>query len=49
MGFRRETPGIKAVLITHNETSTGVTHDLETIAGIVKDEFRKLLLVDAAG
>ncbi len=43
----RETPEIKAVLITHNETSTGVTHDLETIAGIVKGEFHKLLLVDA--
>ena len=43
----RETPEIKAVLITHNETSTGVTHDLETIAGIVKGEFQKLLLVDA--
>jgi len=43
----RETPEIKAVLITHNETSTGVTHDLETIAGIVKGEFYKLLLVDA--
>lgn len=43
----RESPEIKAVLITHNETSTGVTHDLETIAGIVKGEFHKLLLVDA--
>ena len=38
---------IKAVLVTHNETSTGVTHDLETIASIVKSEFQKLLLVDA--
>ncbi len=40
-------PGIKAVLITHNETSTGVTNDLEAVAGIVKGEFDKLLLVDA--
>jgi len=40
-------PEIKAVMITHNETSTGVTNDLETIAGIVKGEFDRLLLVDA--
>jgi aspartate aminotransferase-like enzyme len=37
---------IKAVLITHNETSTGVTNDLEAISSVVK-EFDKLLLVDA--
>ena len=40
-------PEIKAVLVTHNETSTGVTHDLESIARVVKGEFDKLLLVDA--
>lgn len=39
--------GIKAVLITHNETSTGVTNDLESISKIVKEEFGKLFLVDA--
>ena len=39
-------PGIKAVLVTHNETSTGVTNDLASISSIVK-EFDKLLLVDA--
>jgi aspartate aminotransferase-like enzyme len=39
-------PDIKAVLVTHNETSTGVTNDLEAIAGVVKGEFDKLLLVD---
>jgi aspartate aminotransferase-like enzyme len=39
-------PGIKAVLMTHNETSTGVTNDLATISAVVK-EFDKLLLVDA--
>ena len=38
--------GIKAVLVTHNETSTGVTNDLESIANVVKGEFDKLLLVD---
>ena len=40
-------PQIKAVLVTHNETSTGVTNDLEAIAAMVKKEFDKLLLVDA--
>jgi aspartate aminotransferase-like enzyme len=39
-------PGIKAVLMTHNETSTGVTNDLAAISSVVK-EFDKLLLVDA--
>jgi len=39
-------PEVKAVLVTHNETSTGVTNDLATISSIVK-EFDKLLLVDA--
>jgi aspartate aminotransferase-like enzyme len=39
-------PDIKAVLITHNETSTGVTNDLETLSKIVKDA-GLLLLVDA--
>ena len=43
----RKDPAIKAVLVTHNETSTGVTHDLEAIARVVKGEFDKLLLVDA--
>lgn len=39
-------PAIKAVQITHNETATGVTNDLETIAKVVR-RFDKLLLVDA--
>ena len=39
-------PKIKAVLVTHNETSTGVTNDLETLSKVIK-EFDKLLLVDA--
>ena len=43
--LRAET-GIKAVLVTHNETSTGVTNDLASISSVVK-EFDKLLLVDA--
>ena len=43
----REDPAITAVIVTHNETSTGVTHDLQSIASVVKGEFGKLLLVDA--
>ncbi len=39
-------PKVKAVLVTHNETSTGVTNDLASISSVVK-EFNKLLLVDA--
>ncbi|MBA7615927.1 Serine-pyruvate aminotransferase [subsurface metagenome] len=42
----RAEPKIKAVLVTHNETSTGVTNDLEAISSVVK-EYDKLLLVDA--
>ena len=37
---------IKAVLVTHNETSTGVTNDLNQISSVIK-EFDKLLLIDA--
>ena len=43
----RSDPSIKAVLVTHNETSTGVTHPLQQISEVVKGEFQKLLLVDA--
>lgn len=39
-------PKITAVLVTHNETSTGVTSDLKAVSAAVK-EFDKLLLVDA--
>ncbi|MCX6007183.1 MAG: alanine--glyoxylate aminotransferase family protein, partial [Chloroflexi bacterium] len=42
----KENPGIKAVLVTHNETSTGITNQLKEIAKAVK-EFDKLILVDA--
>lgn len=37
---------IKAVLATHNETSTGMTNDIKEISTVVK-KFDKLLLVDA--
>ncbi len=39
-------PAIKAVLVTHNETSTGITNPLKEIAAIAKTA-GKLLLVDA--
>jgi aspartate aminotransferase-like enzyme len=39
-------PKIKAVLLTHNETSTGVTNDLQAITAVI-NEFDKLILVDA--
>ena len=39
-------PAVKAVLVTHNETSTGVTNDLEALAKVIKGA-GKLLLVDA--
>ena len=42
----QDNPDTKAVTVTHNETSTGVTNDLEAVAGVVKGEFDKLLLVD---
>ena len=37
---------IKAVLVTHNETSTGMTNDIGKISAVI-NEFDKLLLVDA--
>ena len=43
----RDDPEVKAVMVTHNETSTGVTHPMEDIARVAKQEFDKLLLVDA--
>ncbi len=42
----KDNPDVKAVLVTHNETSTGVTNDLKSISSAVK-EFDKLLVVDA--
>ncbi len=39
-------PEIRAVLVTHNETSTGVTNPLEEIAQVVRKHDR-LLIVDA--
>ncbi len=37
---------IKAVLLTHNETSTGVTNDVKAISEVIREQ-DKLVLVDA--
>ena len=42
----KDNPGVKAVMVTHNETSTGVTNDISAIAKVVKDA-GKLLIIDA--
>ncbi len=34
----RENPGIKAVILTHNETSTGVTNDIPSLVEAVRQE-----------
>ncbi|WP_287128721.1 alanine--glyoxylate aminotransferase family protein [Candidatus Cyanaurora vandensis] len=38
---------LKAVVVTHSETSTGVLNDLKTIAGLVKEHGEALTIVDA--
>lgn len=38
---------IKAVVVTHSETSTGVLNDLETISRLVKEHGEALMIVDA--
>ncbi|MGA2159138.1 MAG: alanine--glyoxylate aminotransferase family protein [Dehalococcoidia bacterium] len=42
----KDNPAVKAVMVTHNETSTGTTNPLKDIAKVVKDS-GKLILVDA--
>lgn len=42
----QERPGVKAVTLVHNETSTGVTNPLQELAGIVRDH-GALVIVDA--
>lgn len=41
-----ENPDVKAVLLTHNETSTGVTNDLQALAAVI-NKHGKLSIVDA--
>lgn len=43
----KDEPQAKAVLVTHNETSTGVTNPVAQIAEVVRDESDALLIVDA--
>lgn len=40
-------PDTKAVLVTHNETSTGVTNPIEEVSNVVRNHSDALLLVDA--
>jgi aspartate aminotransferase-like enzyme len=42
----QDNPDVKAVMITHNETSTGTTNDIVALNKVVK-EFDKLILVDS--
>lgn len=42
----QDNPDIKAVLFTHNETSTGTTNDVFALSKVIK-EFDKLTLVDS--
>ena len=45
-GALKANPQVKTVLVTHNETSTGITNEMVSISKVVK-EFDKLLVVDA--
>lgn len=40
-------PEVSAVLLTHNETSTGIMNDVEAIAAAIKGNSKALLLLDA--
>jgi aspartate aminotransferase-like enzyme len=42
------TANLRGVLVTHNETSTGVTNDLQTLAQAIRDQYPNVLIaVDA--
>lgn len=43
----RELPGVKAVILTHNESSTGVANPLKAVAEAVHENSDALVLVDA--
>jgi aspartate aminotransferase-like enzyme len=40
-------PNCKAIIVTHNETSTGITNDLKAIAAVVRVHGDPLFLVDS--
>jgi aspartate aminotransferase-like enzyme len=42
----QDNPDVKAVMVTHNETSTGTTNDIVALNKVIK-EFDKLILVDS--
>ena len=42
----RATPDCRAVLLTHNETSTGVAHPIAELCAVVREESDALLMVD---
>ena len=42
----RAEPKVNTVFVTHNETSTGVTNDLEALSAVIKGELGKTLVVD---
>lgn len=39
--------GVRAVLLTHNETSTGVTYPIEELCRVIREQTDALILVDA--
>ena len=43
----RSIPGLKAVVLTHNESSTGVANPLEELCRLIHEESDALILVDA--
>lgn len=43
----RQHPDAKAVWLTHNETSTGVTNPMRELADVIKSESEALILVDS--
>lgn len=44
----KELPGYRGVLLTHNETSTGVTNDLQALATVIRQQSPDtLIIVDA--
>lgn len=45
IGALRERPHTRAVLLTHNETSTGVTNDLPALARAIRDESPDVLIL----
>lgn len=43
----RDADPYKAILLTHNDTSTAVQNDLEALSGVIHEESDALILVDA--